>query len=124
MTQAGKPVKGKNFIGREKEIALLMEYMKMGQSVVLIAPRRFGKTSLILEVLQRLKKQGYYTAFIDVFTNPGIDLLSLSITGEVLKNHKLSASLSTTTTHSDIMLPPPYMTNIHYISQSYQKPSS
>lgn len=89
MTQAGKPVKGKNFIGREKEIALLMEYMKMGQSVVLIAPRRFGKTSLILEVLQRLKKQGYYTAFIDVFTNPGIDLLSLSITGEVLKNHKL-----------------------------------
>ncbi len=89
MTQTGKPVKGKNFIGREKEISLLMEYMKMGQSVVLIAPRRFGKTSLILEVLQRLNKQDYYTAFIDIFTNPGIDMLSLSITGEVLKNHKL-----------------------------------
>ncbi len=61
----------------------------MGQSVVLIAPRRFGKTSLILEVQKQLQKQGYYTAFIDIFTNPGINMLSLSITGEVLKNHKL-----------------------------------
>ncbi|MCD6565764.1 MAG: ATP-binding protein [Bacteroidales bacterium] len=89
MQQVGKPVTGRDFIGREKELALLMEYMKMGQSVVLIAPRRFGKTSLVLEVLNRLKKQKYYTAFVDVFTNPILDLLSSEITEEVLKNHKL-----------------------------------
>jgi len=89
MQQAGKPVTGKDFIGREKELALLMEYMKMGQSVVLVAPRRFGKTSLVLEALSRLKKQNYYTAFVDVFTNPTLDLLSSAITEEVLKNHKL-----------------------------------
>lgn len=46
MTQAGKPVKGKNFIGREKEISLLMEYMKMGQSVVLIAPPKIWQNIL------------------------------------------------------------------------------
>lgn len=89
MQQVGKPVTGKDFIGREKELALLLEYMKMGQSVVLIAPRRFGKTSLVLEVLNRLKKQKFYTAFVDVFTNPTLDLLSSEITEEVLKNHKL-----------------------------------
>ncbi len=89
MQQAGKPVTGKDFIGREKELTLLMEYMKMGQSVVLVAPRRFGKTSLVLEALKRLEKQNYYTAFVDVFTNPTLDLLSSAITEEVLKNHKL-----------------------------------
>jgi len=89
MEQVGKPVTGKNFIGREKELSLLMEYLKMGQSVVLIAPRRFGKTSLVLEALQRMKKLNHYTAFIDVFSNPTIELLSSAITEEVLKNHKL-----------------------------------
>jgi len=89
MQQVGKPVTGNNFIGREKELALLMEYMKIGQSVVLVAPRRFGKTSLVLEALSRLKKQNYYTTFVDVFTNPTLDLLSSEIVGEVLKNHKI-----------------------------------
>ncbi len=89
MKQVGKPVTGYDFIGREKELALIIEYLKMGQSVVLVAPRRFGKTSLVLETLKRLKKQNYYTAFVDVFTNPTLELLSSSITTEVLKNHKL-----------------------------------
>lgn len=89
MEQVGKPVTGKNFIGREKELNLLLEYMRMGQSVVLIGPRRFGKTSLVLEVLLRLKKEKMYTAFVDVFKNPTLDLLSVAITKEVLKNHKL-----------------------------------
>ncbi len=80
---------GKDFIGREKEIKLLVQYLKMGQSVVIIAPRRFGKTSLVLEVLSRMKSLGYYIAFVDVFANPAPDLLAESVTGEVLKNHKL-----------------------------------
>lgn len=89
MVQVGKPVTGKNFVGREKELAELVQYLKMGQSVVLVAPRRFGKTSLVLEALNQLKKQNYYTAIIDIFTNPTLELLSSAITGEVLKNHKL-----------------------------------
>ena len=55
MPQVGKPVTGKELVGRENEISLLMEYLQMGQSVVLVAPRRFGKTSLVLEALTRLK---------------------------------------------------------------------
>lgn len=87
--QVGKPVTGEAFIGREKELALLMEYMKMGQSAVLVAPRRFGKTSLVLEALARLEKENYYSAYVDIFTNPTLELLSSAITSEVLKNHKL-----------------------------------
>ena len=57
----GKPVIGKDLIGREEEIKLIMQTVLEGQSVVLIAPRRFGKTSLLLEALRRLKNKAYYT---------------------------------------------------------------
>ena len=55
MIQVGRPVDGIPFIGREKEIQEIMTYLKMGQSIVVIAPLRFGKTSLVLEVLRRMK---------------------------------------------------------------------
>jgi len=46
MMQVGKPLTGKEFIGRQKEAREIIQYLSMGQSVVLIAPRRFGKTPL------------------------------------------------------------------------------
>ncbi len=89
MIQVGKPVSGNDFIGREKEIAEIVEYLKMGQSVVIIAPRRFGKTSLILEVIRRVKKEKYYTGYIDLFAHATLPILSKSIISEVLDNHGL-----------------------------------
>ncbi len=86
--QVGKPVKGNQLIGREKEIRYVSKLLLQGQSVVIIAPRRFGKTSLILEILNRFKKE-YYTAFLDVFLTPDLKSLSLKITEEVLNNRKL-----------------------------------
>jgi len=53
MIQAGKPIV-KEFLGRDnsrKELALML---KMGQSVVLNAPRRHGKTSLMDRVIYEL----------------------------------------------------------------------
>jgi len=87
--QAGKPVTGSDFIGRDKEIQTLIEYMKMGQNVVIVGPRRFGKTSLVLKVLGMMEQTGNYTVYIDFFTNPDIGLLSSAITESVLKNHQL-----------------------------------
>jgi hypothetical protein len=46
MMQVGKPLTGKEFIGRQKEAREIIQYLSMGQSVVLIAPRRFGKPPL------------------------------------------------------------------------------
>lgn len=41
--QAGKPVTGSQLAGREDIIQQIMQLTLNGQSVVLIAPRRFGK---------------------------------------------------------------------------------
>jgi len=87
--QAGNPVTGTDFIGREDEINQIISFLKMGQSVVILAPRRFGKTSLVLEILSRLGSSKNYTAFVDVFSSPTIPLLSTHIIESVLKNHKL-----------------------------------
>jgi len=87
---AGKPVTGDQLIGREKEIRLIGEYLAMGQSVVLIAPRRFGKTSLLLEMLNRKKAEGDFTIFVDFFSTPDLFSLAAEITTKVLANKKWS----------------------------------
>ena len=92
MIQVGRPVGGMQFIGREKEIQEIMTYLKMGQSIVIIAPRRFGKTSLVMEVLRRMRKEKHYTGFIDVFEQIDLNQFSKSIIGEVLDNHGLKKS--------------------------------
>ena len=85
----GRPVTGNELIGREKEVNLMLKTLKAGQSVALIAPRRFGKTSIMLEVLQRLSREKYYTGNIDIFTIPSISQLAFEITSQILKNRKL-----------------------------------
>jgi uncharacterized protein len=88
----GKPVAGKDLIGREQEISLILNLLNQGQSVVLIAPRRFGKTSILIEVLKRLKVEDHYTGNIDIFSTATITSLSEAITREVLSNKKLDAA--------------------------------
>ena len=51
------PVTDENLIGREKEVEEIKALLKIGQSVISIAPRKYGKTSLILEYL-KLREEG------------------------------------------------------------------
>jgi len=90
----GKPVTGEELIGRGKEIKEIIQTLKAGQSVVLIAPRRFGKTSIMMEVLHRLSRENYYTGNVDIFTIPDLGQLAYEITGQVLKNRKLDKALN------------------------------
>ena len=101
---AGTPVTGKDFIGREEEITKIAQLLSFGQSVVLIAPRRFGKTSLALEVLSRLKSKEVYTSYIDVFSTPDLRTLSTQITESVLKNHRLDKAFIKTRESALLML--------------------
>lgn len=89
MIQVGKPVIGEAFLGREKEIAEILAYLEMGQSVVLIAPRRFGKTSLVLEIMRRLKAGNTYTGLVDIFSHSSLSSLTQAIVAEVLQNSGL-----------------------------------
>ena len=92
--QAGRPVLGEKLIGREEILEKIIRLLISSQSVVLIAPRRFGKTSIVLEVLNRLRVQGLFTAYIDIFATPGKRILSEQITESVLSNKKLQKAFS------------------------------
>jgi len=87
--QAGRPVIGEKMIGREEILEKVVRLLISGQSVVLIAPRRFGKTSVMIEALNRVKKKGFFTANIDIFATPTKRILAEQITESVLKNKKL-----------------------------------
>ena len=64
----GVPVTGNDFGGGNEELRAIGHSLQNGQSVVVIAPRRFGKTSLILTILQGLQRSGSYVADVDLFT--------------------------------------------------------
>ncbi len=57
----GKPVTGDNFFGREDDVARLTQ-MAESEHVLLLAPRRVGKTSLLLEVQRSMPEGGPVTA--------------------------------------------------------------
>ncbi len=47
----GVPITGDEFVGRQREIKEIKYLVTHGQSVILTAPRRYGKTPLILKIL-------------------------------------------------------------------------
>lgn len=63
----GEVVSGENFADREKEIEELTSDLKSGQNVIIFSPRRYGKTSLIKEVLKQLSID-YITVYCDVYS--------------------------------------------------------
>ena len=50
----GKPVTAEYFIDRSEELARLKGYILDGRNVILSAPRRYGKTSLVLRAVREL----------------------------------------------------------------------
>ena len=63
----GKIVTGKHFCNREEEKRLFEENLMGGQSLVVISPRRMGKSSLLGVVTSRLKSSGIVCGRIDFF---------------------------------------------------------
>ena len=72
----GEVVSGEQFSNRKKEIQEFLRDMQSGERIFLISPRRYGKTSLIMNVLEEIRKKGYLTAYIDLYKAPSLkDLL-------------------------------------------------
>ncbi len=63
----GETVSGDNFCNRKKDIKELSEDIKNGQNIIIFSPRRYGKTSLIKEVLRKTKATGILTFYIDLY---------------------------------------------------------
>lgn len=89
MNQVGKPVLGIDLIGRQHELQLVKQLLLAGQSVVIIAPRRMGKTSLMIELIEQLKAENYFTINIDLFSTSNIPTLSRRIVESIFSNKKL-----------------------------------
>jgi len=63
----GEVVTGENFTDRVNEIKRLTAELRGGHNIFLISPRRYGKTSLIINVLEYLNKDGLFTFYIDLY---------------------------------------------------------
>ncbi len=77
MFKTGSPVKGKNFIDRLKHIPVFKTYVDNNQHVVIKAPRRFGKTSLVKHVFE--ENSDYHFIYIDVRRATSLTSLSEQI---------------------------------------------
>ncbi|MBW2265973.1 MAG: ATP-binding protein [Deltaproteobacteria bacterium] len=63
----GEVVTGEHFTNRINEIKRLTLELGGGNNIFLISPRRYGKTSLIMNVLGHLKTEGFLTFYLDLY---------------------------------------------------------
>ncbi|MGI6224188.1 MAG: AAA family ATPase [Prevotella sp.] len=63
----GVPVVDYNFTGREEEIRRLLADFHNGINVILMSPRRLGKTSLVKHTLAQVNREEILVVFVDIF---------------------------------------------------------
>jgi len=63
----GDPVEGHFYLPRPKLEKLFSQFLENHIHVVLIGPRRFGKTSFVLNLLKKFEQCGYSCLFVDIF---------------------------------------------------------
>jgi len=63
----GDPVEGEYYLPRPELDKTVYQFLSNRIHVVLMGPRRFGKTSFVLNLLKELESEGYACPFIDIF---------------------------------------------------------
>ena len=61
----GQPVVGDDLYGREYELLRIWELLEQGEHLLMLAPRRVGKTSLMPE-LRRAPREGWDVVYVDI----------------------------------------------------------
>jgi AAA+ ATPase superfamily predicted ATPase len=74
MFKTGSPVKGTDFIDRINHIPVFESFLDNNQHVMIKAPRRFGKTSLVKHVIENQSKYTYL--YVDVRRADTLQMLS------------------------------------------------
>jgi hypothetical protein len=77
MFRSGSPVKGKDFIDRKKQLPLFKAYLDNNQHIMIKAPRRFGKTSLVKQIFDYEKNYPYI--YTDIRLNHSLESLAAQI---------------------------------------------
>ena len=83
MFKSGMPVYGKDFIDRKKHLTKFNAYISGNQHIMIKAPRRFGKTSMIVHIFETYK---YPKIYIDVKRAVSLARLSEQIIDEAYKH--------------------------------------
>jgi len=81
--QYGALALNESFTDRDTEIAELIADIRGGQDVVLFAPRRYGKSSLIWRVVQSLVKRGVLVGQIDLMSTPTREKFAERLAGTI-----------------------------------------
>jgi len=55
------------FINREKEIVEISRDLLSGNNLIITSPRRYGKTSLVVKIINQLEQQGFPVIYVDFF---------------------------------------------------------
>jgi hypothetical protein len=61
----GTPLEGRPLIGRERESEALLQAVKEGRGLALVAPRGMGKTALLAQVLRTWRRTGGPAVYVD-----------------------------------------------------------
>lgn len=64
----GQEVWGEIFCNRRNEIKELLSDIRSGQNVIIYSPRRYGKTSLLKEVLRKAEDAGIVGIYVDLYS--------------------------------------------------------
>jgi hypothetical protein len=75
-----------SFTNREDEIRELTRDILNGQDVVIFAPRRYGKTSLVWRVIQEVVKKKVLVAQVNLMTTPTKERLAEKLAGSIYEN--------------------------------------
>ncbi|HYP55676.1 MAG TPA: ATP-binding protein [Solirubrobacterales bacterium] len=75
-----------SFTNRERERDELASDIRNGQDVVLFAPRRYGKSSLIWATMQALAGDGVLVAHVDLMTTPTKERLASALAGAIYEH--------------------------------------
>lgn len=97
----GNWVDGDQFFDRDAELEALTERVEDGTHTLLTAQRRMGKTSLVRELLRRLKNEGYFeTIFVDLegARTPADAIAEIGVRSKSVQGvqHKLKSWLANT----------------------------
>ena len=76
---------GDAFLGRHEEVTILKNNIRSGHHTLLIAPRRYGKTSLALNVLKKLKIPNVEINFFLAVTEKAVERKIIAGVEELIK---------------------------------------
>lgn len=87
-------VEGVHFYDREDELRRVVQTLEGGNNLVLYAPRRYGKSSLVKKALRVLEEKGFKTVYLDFMSIYSRKTFITRYTKEVVE--KQSASIEKT----------------------------